>query len=375
MQDLEFGYGLFPSFRLEVINIFERGARLLVSNYFMFNPKIIQKNNTPSLLIFGRSRLTENVILQITRAWSEIADKENIRLDITVVAEKAQTWINEIRLRYPKLTELCHFTLHDLSSEVPLIQQTDNMDIDPSKCEYDFIFVGLENTTSGLQTALSIRHWLESNQPPIILYLPDDSGLARLLSDAQNNQQLIKNIISFRLVEETISPRLVLDGTHEVLAKAIHEDYLRHRLADGLQMGEKRAMVNWEDLPNDLKESNRRQVDHIRMKLNKIDYGIKPIQDWESVNFQFSADEIEELARMEHEHWMEERLKNGWVYKSGPKNPEQKTHPDLLPWEKLSGTAKEKDRQPSILLPKLLARAGFQIYKLRSRTTLFQKRK
>jgi hypothetical protein len=124
-------------------------------------------------------------------------------------------------------------------------------------------------------------------------------------------------------------------------------------------------MTPWEDLPEDLKESNRRQVDHTRLKLHRVGCGIKPIQDWDASDFKFSPAEIEVMAEMEHQHWMEERLKSGWRYSPGAEDPQNKTHPDLVPWEDLSETAREKDRQPHYSLPKTLARSGFQIFRWR----------
>ena len=127
-------------------------------------------------------------------------------------------------------------------------------------------------------------------------------------------------------------------------------------------MGQKRSMTVWKNLPQELRELNRRQVDHIRLKLNSIGYGIKPLRDWDVTNFQFSAQEIETMALMEHEHWMMERIRNGWKYAPGQEDTQNKTHPDLLPWEALPDRIKILDRQPSIGLPRLLAKAGFEVF-------------
>jgi hypothetical protein len=71
------------------------------------------------------------------------------------------------------------------------------------------------------------------------------------------------------------------------------------------------------------------------------------------------------MARMEHERWYEELRLDGWTYAPGPKNPSVKTHPDLVSWEALPDLEKEKNRVTVRELPGFLARAGFQIYRLR----------
>lgn len=43
------------------------------------------------------------------------------------------------------------------------------------------------------------------------------------------------------------------------------------------------------------------------------------------------------------------------------KNDEEKTHPDLQPWEKLTDEEQEKDRGPMRRMPRILAEAEFQI--------------
>ena len=76
------------------------------------------------------------------------------------------------------------------------------------------------------------------------------------------------------------------------------------------------------------------------------------------------AVDSQKMAKMEHDQWVQERITNGWQYQSGVEDAEKKVHPDLQPWEQLSENIKEKDRQPVIKIPALLARAGFQVYRL-----------
>ena len=118
-------------------------------------------------------------------------------------------------------------------------------------------------------------------------------------------------------------------------------------------------MVPWELLSDSLKESNRDQAAHIGMKLAAIGCGIAPLSDWDADRLTFTKAEIEQLAEMEHERWIEQRLRDGW--RPGPKDIEAKVSPYLVPWVQLSDDVKEWDRRAVRGIPGFLARAGYQM--------------
>ena len=119
-------------------------------------------------------------------------------------------------------------------------------------------------------------------------------------------------------------------------------------------------MQPWEELPESLKESNRDQAAHIGTKLAAVGRGVVPLADWDADrNTGFSHDEIELLAEMEHERWVEQRRLDGWT--PGPKDIVAKHTPYLVPWSALGEEVKEWDRQAVRGIPSFLARAGYQI--------------
>ena len=80
--------------------------------------------------------------------------------------------------------------------------------------------------------------------------------------------------------------------------------------------------------------------------------------------FEFPGTFLEKLAIMEHERWMRLKLAAGW--KPAPKTVKnKKLHADLVPWEKLSEAAKGKDRDFVLVIPGILAKAGYTVVKLR----------
>ena len=110
------------------------------------------------------------------------------------------------------------------------------------------------------------------------------------------------------------------------------------------------------------KESNRNSVRDIPNKLASVGYKMVKNQDNENPII-FTSYEIEKLAKMEHERWMQEKLGNGWQY-AKKTDRSAKLHKSLIPWENLSEDEKEKDRSLVNGIPKILSKAGYSIIKL-----------
>ena len=147
----------------------------------------------------------------------------------------------------------------------------------------------------------------------------------------------------------------------ESIAHAIHGDYLANAASAS---GSSPSVVPWSQLPEEFRESNRNQARDILHKLHALGFGIAPAEHARHIApIELSPSQVEVLARMEHDRWMEEKQRNGWV--RGPaRDNERKVHPDIVPWEELDEPAREKDRNPVRAIPRLLAAIGFEIVPL-----------
>jgi hypothetical protein len=144
----------------------------------------------------------------------------------------------------------------------------------------------------------------------------------------------------------------------EIIAKAIHNEYLR--IHSGEEVQGKPPMVEWEELPENLKESNRQQANDILRKLKRIGcYIVKPL-DRPVVPMEFTKDEIEIMAEMEHGRWNVERLSDGWRW-GEKKDVDKKISPYLVGWDQLPENVKEWDREAVRAIPKLLESVGLEI--------------
>jgi hypothetical protein len=64
--------GPSPSFRLELFNVFERGASILLSEHPAFDPNILENDlRPPHILIIGLGQLGEGLLTHAARAWHE----------------------------------------------------------------------------------------------------------------------------------------------------------------------------------------------------------------------------------------------------------------------------------------------------------------
>lgn len=70
----------------------------------------------------------------------------------------------------------------------------------------------------------------------------------------------------------------------------------------------------------------------------------------------------EEMAKNTHEVWARIRMEQGWTY--GPtRNDEKKEHPCLVPYEELSESEKQYDRDTAMETLRLIVKLGYDIKK------------
>lgn len=70
----------------------------------------------------------------------------------------------------------------------------------------------------------------------------------------------------------------------------------------------------------------------------------------------------EDIAKNVHEVWSAGRMKDGWTY-GVERDDALRKHPCLVPYEELSESEKEYDRNTSVETIKLILKLGFRITK------------
>lgn len=159
-------------------------------------------------------------------------------------------------------------------------------------------------------------------------------------------------------------------GLLERLAKAAHQVFCddlkakKYRYGPETNISKKvhSSLKDYAKLPEDEKEQNRNNVGDIQNKLASIGYAMLSARGNEPSGV-FSEDEIEKLAEIEHERWVQQKLDMGWKHAKST-NKSKKLHKDLVPWRDLSHAEKEKDRVLVRGIPRIIEKAGYSIVKL-----------
>ncbi|MBN2246142.1 MAG: NAD-binding protein [Candidatus Aminicenantes bacterium] len=351
------------AFRLEFFNIFDLGARACLSNFPPFDLSGLVNGCLPHLLIVGLGRLGENLLVQAAGNWNEGSPELGQKLDITILDREAEDKIKSLQTEYPLLNKICR--LHPVKMEInPSAFQTADFFLMPDKnCRFTSVYICLGHDSFGLAIALDLNHKLKQHSVPLIVCMAHQPDLGILLEESKIQNKDLAELHFFGWLDRTCIPGIIKNGTNEILAQTIHEEYVRKQHQQGKTSQTNPAMVSWHLLPEALKESNRSQAGRVRDKLKHLGCGIAPLMTWGSPDLKFTPDEIERAARREHQYWMEERRSHGWKYSLNPKDIQEKTTPYLVPWDELSEEIKELDRDTVRNLPVLLARAGFQIYR------------
>ena len=160
------------------------------------------------------------------------------------------------------------------------------------------------------------------------------------------------------------------------LARAIHSRYL-HEIRNQISREARGEHIyfyysgnhaareytsDFDDLPDEIKFSNIDNALHIPTKLLAIGYKIRQVKKgFKAVTLHLNNDEIETMAKVEHLRWSWEKRLAGWVF-DNIKNEARKTHPSLIPYQELSESEKEKDRELVKLIPALLQDIDYEAY-------------
>jgi RyR domain len=283
-------------------------------------------------------------------AWGWYADRaDDTPLWITIVDDRAEERVRGLLDQYPALEPVCQFTYS--STRVRDLHRLGAMHADAGAPPITCAYVSAYRDEDAIEAALALRHELDS-AVPMVLALSRAQGVARLITDATASGELT-NVNVFPTLERTCTAELVLGGSFERIAVAIHRRWCAGQLAAG------KEAPSWSELDEARKESSRAQARDIPPKLRSIGCTIAPLHDISPPAFEFTGDEFETLAIAEHKRWVTERLKSGW--RLGPKDIERKTSPYLIPFEELPDDIAEADRDTVHQIPDALALVDLKV--------------
>ena len=120
----------------------------------------------------------------------------------------------------------------------------------------------------------------------------------------------------------------------------------------------------FDDLDIDDKYFNYTQTGQMIKALNEKGYDIVPSDNAAESITEFSPEELEFLAKNEHDQWCEYKVELGWTY-GDKKSIENKTNPKIREWETLDEETRQFNINTYKNLPRLCSseRVGLKIVK------------
>lgn len=344
------------SFTLDFFNVFATGARAMLNRY---PPAPSAGGAAPHVLVVGLGRLGATLVVQVARDWWAEHAGSGALPRLTVVDPSASAAAHALALRYPQLTEGCTLEPVDVAPDAPEFEHGEFLFDGQGRCGLTAAYVCLDEDGVALSAALALHARLEGLGVRTVVRTGRAVGLASLLGARE--ETVGADLVAFPLLDWTCDPDLLFGGIYEVIARAGHEDSIHAARARGETPATSPSMVPWEELPERYRRSSLAQARHIGVKLRAVGLGVGPLTDWDAARFTFAPEEVEQLAELEHERFVAERIGDGWTSASGPSDPDRRTSPWLIRWHELPEDVKEIDRRAVRRIPTVLARAGFQV--------------
>jgi voltage-gated potassium channel Kch len=337
-------------FEVKIFNAYENSARLLWTQHPLDRVPLARNDpRTVHLLVIGFGQMGESVAVQAARI-AHFAHGQRLR--ITVVDEQAAEKRKRFCARYPQLGNLCDATFLPGRAE-DVDTQAEVCRLATERNTVSTLAVCLDGDARALTVALGLLANLGDHNVPVMVRMADETGLATLLDQRETRAGLLtERLYAFGALSQSCTRELLLHEQLDLLARAIHQRQVGQYRAEGRTAADP-ALAPWEQLQENLRESNRHQADHIPVKLRAIDCGISVSQDGGPGVDAFTPEEVGLLARMEHARWNAERWLDGWTL--GPaRDHQRKISPYLVDWEQLPEEIKEYDRIAVRNIPSLL---------------------
>lgn len=275
------------------------------------------------IMHFQSSRLTEVVIID-----SDISNKQK-------KFTEAYPFIQNI---FPVIFEEFDGTYQSLIKKYVLT----NEDVIPA------VIASFKKNDTNLALALEILQYTPDESFKIYTRNGDSKNLSALLKKAGDNN---RRLLFFGDMETFCRVEYITGNEQDRLAQLIHADYLEQQKIAVASESE-RYKTLWHDLPEDARDANRAQADHLLLKLAQASVKPDDLNPGEMLN----ASRVEALAIAEHNRWCAHRYINGWQF-GQVRDDINKLHPSLVPWEQLSEGEKQKDRNAVLRIPLLVSQA------------------
>jgi voltage-gated potassium channel Kch len=349
------------AFQLEFFSSYHLGALAMLDEYPPFGPAQRQ----PVLLVIGLGNMGRSLVVRAARMWRSSMATSGEQLRIFVVDRDAQSKVETLKLRYPRLTTVCDLTSLQMDIRRAEFQRADFLFDADGQPAVSSVYICLDDDSLGLSAALLLRQHLRGHSIPIVVRTASETGLATLLQQEGDADSAFADLRVFPLLERTCEPDLLLGGAHEILARAFHEHQTDTHAAAADSPAGDLSMLRWDELPDQVKESNRQAARQIGVALRAVGCSLAPLTDWDADSFEFAPEAVESIARLQHDQTHRQSSSARRASADRTRASRRKQRSAAVAWEDLSETEREKERMAMRALPRFLAQAGLQIVRVK----------
>ena len=322
----------------------------LLARQFLLNNPMDRRPSKPDepvrLCLIGWSALTEMLLV---RVLASIHFVHSTRLELVIADTNIGRAEAVFRSRRPSADQIGSISFVEIDVDTPahisawLVKQN-------TTGPFNAVCVTNNTSSDALSIGMAIETEFERHgliMPPLYVYLPETITDVRSLVD----DSVLK---PFGSLQSLSDPEALLQEKHDEIARSIHDFYLAGRLAEGMALGDRPTLAEWDDLPEAVRDENRLVADCYFFKLHDIGASII---EGAGPQLRFTPDEVERLAEAEHRRWMAAKLLTGWAH-AAVRDDAAKLHPDLVSFSALSPEIKELDREQIRVIPRIVGQVG-----------------
>lgn len=344
--------------RVRVFNEAELVARRIVRDHPP-DARVAMMDQGVHVLLVGLGSVGQSVLLQLARMGHY---RSGLKTRVTLVDQRVKARWREAREVHPALADWLQIETEETRFEnVGQVHFTRWLQ---DERPITMVYVCTKNEIANLRISRLLLERMRAREAqggpsaaPVVALDPsggsvleefatygDHGGLFHVFSLTRASRDALQSPVAGSLLTET----------DDACAMRLHEDYCasddKACEQDSARM---KAPANqpWDVLEETYREANRASADHLEVKLRAV--GRVLVSKGDAEPSPLTADEIELLARMEHDRWWAERALNGWAY--APRRDDLlKHHPNMLPYGQLDEPTRQKDRDNVINLLRIV---------------------
>ncbi len=332
---------------VRLFNTFTNAARMLIRQLHLPPAPEFEAR---TFIVAGFGAYSREIALHLVRLYPVAP---GARLKILVIDEHADEARASFPAENPAAAELADFEFIAAKVEPGSTEMQRAVSAGLATCGPLLgVALALNEDEMSLCAALEMRSLLDRSghlHTPVYARLQHYKQLGDLVRSTESLAAISDRLQIFGTLEETLNREVLFGSALDRFAQALHEDY-RRRARDVVNPV---ADVEWHQLPELMKLSNRWRADHTPLLMELA--GVRPVNGVKApAVYALGSEEIERLAQLEHRRYTIERRIVA----------EHDAH--IPAWESLSEQEKDWNRRESARLPEIMAGLGVELHPQRT---------